>query len=249
MVEVVTVTIPRLPLINNDPRLLATFSVPEVDDIERAVEQNVPRIGEIRGAVADVVADEIADPLEALESQVSTIPATVIDALEESLAEVEAGVRELDIPTVAEIFEPISAGLNDVVATVERQVGLVEDEITDTVNDVRTNVETAIQESTDEIDETVSGISGALAEVGDVVGDVRDTVESVQSDVSDVLGAVPDDFEAAVQTAIEGIEPTFDDAGLFSDPVGFAIGFVQASADELVDPEVSQDLQDTIDDL
>jgi ABC-type transporter Mla subunit MlaD len=215
MVEVVTVTIPRLPLINNDPRLLATFRVPEVSDIERAVEQNVPRIGEIRGAVDDVVADEIADPLEALESQVSTIPATVIDALEESLAEVEAGVRELDIPTVAEIFEPISAGLNDVVATVERQVGLVEDEITDTVNDVRTNVETAIDESTDEIDETVSGISGALATVGDVVGDVRDTVESVQSDVSDVLAAVPDDFEAGVQTAIEGIEPTFDDAGLF----------------------------------
>ena len=51
-----------------------------------------------------------------------------------------------------------------------------------------------------------------------------------------------------MQTAIEGIEPTLNDSGLFSDPVGFAIGFVQASADEIVDPEVSQQLQDKISD-
>jgi len=248
MVETVRVLLPELPFIRNTPRVLATFRVPEVSDIERAVEQNVPRLREIRGELNDIISTEIAEPLDSLDSRVSDIPATIIDTLEESIAEVEAGVADIDIPTVDEIFEPISDGINDVIATVERQVGNVEDELTDTVNDVRTNVETAIEESTDAIDETVEGISGALAEVGDTVGDVRDTVESIQSDASDLLDAVPEDFETAVQTAIEGIEPTFNDSGLFSDPVGFAIGFVQASADEIVDPEVSQQLQDKISD-
>jgi len=248
MVEFVSVVIPRLPLINNSPRVLATFRVPEVSDIERAIRQNVPSVGEIRGEVEDVISTEIVDPLESLDSRVSNIPATIIDTLEESIAEVEAGVADIDIPTVDEIFEPISEGINDIIATVERQVGNVEDEITDTVNDVRTNVETAIEESTDAIDETVEGISGALAEVGDTVGDVRDTVESIQSDASDLLDAVPEDFETAVQDAIEGIEPTFNDSGLFSDPVGFAIGFVQEASDEIVDPEVSQQLQDRLND-
>jgi ABC-type transporter Mla subunit MlaD len=248
MVERVRVFLPSLPFINNSRRILATFRVPEVSDIERAVEQNVPRLGEIRGEVEDAITNQVVQPLEGINSQLVSIPPTIIETLDESIAEVEAGVAEIDIPTVDEIFEPISEGINDVIATVERQVGNVQDEITDTVNDVRTNVETAIEESTDAIDETVEGISGGLAEVGDVVGDVRDTVESIQSDAADLLDAVPDDFETAVQDAIEAIEPTFNESGLFSDPVGFAIGFVQASADEIVDPEVSQDLQDRVED-
>jgi len=248
MVQFVRVFLPRLPFINNTPRVLAVFRVPEVSDIERAVERSTPRLGEIKSELRDVITTDVVEPLEGLNSQVTSLAPTIIETLEESIAEVEAGVAEIDIPTVDEIFEPISEGINDVISTVERQVGNVEDEITDTVNDVRDNVETAIEESTDAIDETVEGISGGLAEVGDVVGDVRDTVESIQSDASDLLDDVPDDFETAVQDAIEGIEPTFNDSGLFSDPVGFAIGFVQASADEIVDPEVSQQLQDKISD-
>jgi len=247
MVQFVRVFLPSLPFINNTPRVLAVFRVPEVSDIERAVAQNVPRLGEIRGEFQEVITTDVVEPLEGLNSQVASLAPTIIETLEESIAEVEAGVAEIDIPTVDEIFEPISEGINDVISTVERQVGNVEDEITDTVNDVRTNVETAIEESTDAIDETVEGISGALAEVGDTVGDVRDTVESIQSDASDLLDAVPEDFETAVQDAIEGIEPTFNDSGLFSDPVGFAIGFVQEASDVIVDPDVSQDLQDKLD--
>jgi len=246
MVQRVRIFLPSLPFINNGRRLLGSFRIPEISDIERAVERSTPRLGEIKSEFRDVITTDIVEPLEGLNSQVTAIAPTIIETLEESIAEVEAGVAEIDIPTVDEIFQPISEGINDVIATVERQVGNVEDEITDTVNDVRTNVETAIEESTDAIDETVEGISGALAEVGDTVGDILDTVESIQSDASDLLDAVPEDFETAVQTAIEGIEPTFNDSGLFSDPVGFAIGFVQAASDEIVDPEVSQDLQDRL---
>jgi len=240
------VVLPSLPLIGNDPRILASLTIPQVPSIESAVAETGPSAEEIRGEVDSAIEGPLQRTEDRLEDKIETTVAN-IDFPEfpdvPSVEEIGAGVE-------TNVLDPIISDLDSAVSTITDEIGTVvdnvEDSLTDTVNDVRTNVETAIEDSTDEIDETVTGISGALSTLGDSVGNVSDTVGSVQSDVSAILSAIPEDFEAAVQTAIEGIEPEFNDSGLFSDPVGFAVGFVQAASDELVDPEVSQDLQDTL---
>ncbi len=240
------VVLPSLPLIGNDPRILASLTIPQIPSIKSAVAETVPSVSEIRGEVDSAIEGPLQRTEDRLEDKIETTVANIdfpefpeVPTVEEIGAGVETTVLD---PIVSDIDSAVTT-ITDEIGTV---VGNVEESLTDTVNDVTTNVETAIEESTDEIDETVTGISGALSTLGDTIGNVSDTVGSIQSDVSDILSAVPEDFETAVQTAIEGIEPTFNESGLFSDPVGFAIGFVQAASDEIVDPEVSQDLQDTL---
>jgi len=241
------VVLPSLPLIGNDPRILASLTIPQIPSIKSAVAETVPSVSEIRGEVDSAIEGPLQRTEDRLEDKIETTVAN-IDFPEfpdvPTVEDIRSGVETAVVNTIVSDIDSAVSTITEEIGTV---VGNVEESLTDTVNDVRTNVETAIEDSTDEIDETVTGISGALSTLGDTIGNVSDTVGSVQSDVSAVLSAVPEDFEAAVQTAIEGIEPTFNESGLFTDPVGFAIGFVQAASDELVDPEVSQDLQDTLD--
>jgi len=240
------VVLPSLPLIENDARILASLTIPQIPSIKSAVAETVPSVSEIRGEVDSAIEGPLQRTEDRLEDKIETTVAN-IDFPEfpdvPSVEEIGAGVETAVVDTIVSDIDSAVSTITEEIGTV---VGNVEESLTDTVNDVRTNVETAIEESTDEIDETVTGISGALSTLGDTLGNVSDTVGSVQSDVSAILSAIPEDFETAVQTAIEGIEPTFNDSGLFSDPVGFAVGFVQEASDELVDPEVRQDLQDTL---
>lgn len=240
------IVLPPLPLIENDSRILATLTIPQVSSITSAVSETVPSVGQIRGAVDDAIAGPIDRLEEALTDEIRTEVSSIDFPEFPDVPSVDQIVTAVETTVVDQVESDVQTAIDTISGEINTVIGTLEETLTDKNEDVRTNVETAIEDSTDEIDEAVTGISGALSTVGDTLGNVSDTVGSVQSDVSDILSAIPEDFETAVQTAIEGIEPTFNESGLFSDPVGFAIGFVQAASDELVDPEVSQDLQDRL---
>jgi hypothetical protein len=242
------IVLPPLPLIENDSRILASLTIPQVSSITSAVSETVPSVGQIRGAVDDAIAGPIDRLEETLTDEIRTEVSSIDFPEFPDVPSVDQIVTAVETTVVDQVESDVQTAIDTISGEINAVIGTLEETLTDKNEDVRTNVETAIEDSTDEIDEAVTGISGALSTVGDTLGDVSDTVGSVQSDVSDILSAIPEDFETAVQTAIEGIEPTFNESGLFSDPVGFAIGFVQEASDEIVDPEVSQDLQDRAED-
>jgi len=60
------VVLPSLPLIENDPRILAALTIPQIPSIKSAVAETVPSVGEIRSEVDSA----IAGPLQRTEDRI-----------------------------------------------------------------------------------------------------------------------------------------------------------------------------------
>jgi len=226
MVQFVTVRLPRLPMIENSPRILATFRVPERQDIRETVRLNAASRFDVRRIVDQQLDDlDIPEPPSLLD-----IELTVNDAL-----------AEFDVPEPPTVDEIVSDVETTVLTPIETELTSVRTDITDEVNGLVGDVE---RELGDEFDSLAQGVNGIVTDIEDLGVDISAIGETV-NDLNDIGS---DAVEDAVETAIEAVEPEFNDSGLFSDPVGFAIGFVQEASDVIVDPDASQRLQDKVSD-
>jgi gas vesicle protein len=353
------IVLPPLPLIENDARILASLTIPQVSSITSAVSKTVPSVGQIRGAVDDAIAGPIDRLEETLTDEIRTevssidfpespnvptvdqivtdVETAVTDPLQRQLDTITEELTALDIPTADDISDSvdevlgdledrvtqlgdniddefddieqdvdqlttdlsrqIETEIDDVESTVRTRLQTLQEEVAEDVGEITTSIDdlrgrltedidqlgtditsglneaqTAIESSVDDTVETAvstldssidtvqselqSTIDGLQDEVTDLIDDLTEDVDSLIDDVTQVgedltglIEDIPDIVEDGATRALEEIEPELNDSGLFTDPVGFAIGFVQEASDEIVDPEVSQDLQDTIDDL
>jgi len=270
VVQFVDIVLPSLPLINNDRRTLASFRVPELDDLEDqavdAVEDVLqdagffPSFNELPGLrdLADVqrgltrqiddLGDDLLADLPDRDDIGAEVEDRILDPLEQDIEDLVDDLQDLDVPTVDDVVGGVDDLVGDAEDSLSTAITDIRGDLQDDLQDVRTNVETAIDDSVDDIEEDVSGLSGALSSIGDEVGDARDRIEEVGDGVEDVLDRIPEDFEGAVESALESVEPTVDEAGLFSEPVAFAAGVIVAGGDRAVDDETEQALDQAIQD-
>jgi len=179
------VVLPSLPLIENDPRILAALTIPQIPSIKSAVVETVPSLSQIRGEVDSAIAGSLQQTEDRL------------------IDEIQDEVGNIDVPDAPDV-----PSVDQIVTDVERTV----------------------------LDPIVADIDSAV-----------ESITELDQKVSDLQTVGEDTIETAVEDAVEAVEPEFNDSGLFSDPVGFAIGFVEAASDVIVDPDVRQDLQDKLD--
>jgi gas vesicle protein len=351
------VVLPSLPLIGNDPRILASLTIPQIPSIESAVADTVPSAEEIRGEVDSAIEGPLQRTEDRLEDKIETavgtidvpelpdvpetgdivveVEDTILDPIQSQLDTITAELTALDVPTaddisdavdevlddledrVGQLGDDIESEFNDIEQDVddlttelsdqiETEIDNVEStvrtrlqnlqeevaedvgEITTAIDDLRgrltedidqlgtditsgldeaqTAIETTIDQTVDSAVSTIdssldtvqselqSTIDGLQDEVTGLIADLTEDVDGLITDVTQVgedltglIEDIPDIVEDGATRALEEIEPELNDSGLFTDPVGFAVGFVQAASDEIVDPEVSQDLQETLD--
>lgn len=220
-----SIVLPQLPLINNDPRILASLTIPQLTDIQETVGSTVPSLEQI-GTEVD---SAISGPLQQAEDSIVSTVETEVDAIQIPDAP--------DVPSVDDIVADVET---TVVEPLDTAISQVSDDLTTEIDDIVGDVDNALD---DTFDDLAQGVQGTVDEIQSVAGDVGD----ITDDIDNLNDIGTDAVEDAVETGIESVEPTFNDSGLFSDPVGFAVGFVQAASDVLVDPDVAQDLQDKLD--
>jgi hypothetical protein len=219
------VVLPSLPLIENDPRILAALTIPQIPSIKSAVLETVPSLGEIRGEVDTA----INGSLQQTEDR-------VIDEIQNEVGDIDVPDAP-DVPSVDQIVTDVERTVLDpIVADIDSAVSDITSQVDQTVGNIESTVDSQITSLTDDVSSVADDIGGLIDDVGEL-----------DQKVSDIQTVGEDTIETAVEDAVGAVEPEFNDSGLFSDPVGFAVGFVQEASDELVDPEVSQDLQDTLD--
>jgi uncharacterized protein YoxC len=220
------IVLPRLPLIQNDPRILASLTIPQIGSIKEGVAEAVPSISQIRTEV-DLALNQ---PLADLERRVKREIRTEVDTI--TIPEAP------DVPSANDIVTDVET---TVVQPLDTAISQVSQDLTTKINDIVGDVDSALD---DTFDNLAQGVQGAVDEIESVADDVG----NVSNDIGSLNDIAVGEVESAVETAIENIEPKFNDSGLFSDPVGFAVGFVQEASDVIVDPEVSEDLQDRLED-
>jgi len=219
------VVLPSLPLIENDPRILAALTIPQIPSIKSAVVETVPSLSQIRGEVDSAIAgslqqteDRLIDEIQNEVGDIDVPDAPDVPSVDQIVTDVERTVLDPIVADIDSAVESITSDVNDVVGDIEEDLG-------------------------DDFNNIAQGVDGVVSDVEDLGVDIS----SVDETVNNLNDIGSDAVEDAVETAIEAVEPEFNDSGLFSDPVGFAVGFVQEASDVIVDPDVSQDLQDKLD--
>jgi len=219
------VVLPPLPLIENDPRILAALTIPQIPSIKSAVVETVPSLSQIRGEVDSAIAgslqqteDRLIDEIQDEVGNIDVPDAPDVPSVDQIVTDVERTVLDPIVADIDSAVESITSDVNDVVGDIEEDLG-------------------------DDFNNLAQGVDGVVSDVEDLGADIS----SVDKTVNNLTDIGPDAVEEATETAIKSLEPTFNDSGLFSDPVGFAVGFVQEASDVIVDPDVRQDLQDKLD--
>jgi len=225
MVDFVSIRLPSLPLIDNDPRTLASFTIPEVDDIRRIVRFNT--LNDF--AVESIVEDELEDFDFPESPRLFEIEDVVEDA-----------VDDIDVPSPPAIDDIAREVEDRVVGPITRAVDDIGDDLTDEIDDVVGDVDQALAE---EFDDVASGIQGVI----DDLADVDDRIKSVGDAVSDIDVLETDQIQTAVSDGVRSAVPTVDETDLFSSPIAFVRVLLGRALDEAVSQETEDRLDDALD--
>jgi|AKVG01.1.fsa_nt_gi molybdopterin converting factor small subunit len=224
-----TVTLP-LSALNAIPGVSGlddvTFDIPQVSDIEGAVDDVV---GELRDRVQDL-RRELDEGLDDVVEEVTD----ELDGLEDEVAEAVADeVGDVPLPDEDDLTDAILDALD-----VDEGLFGPLDEPLDSV--VENAVEDAVTGAADfGID--LTGLTGTVDDIQATVDDLTQGLEDLDTLGTDAVRRVVDD-------ALDEVEPTVDDSGLFTDPVQFAVALATEAVDRAVDEDTQERLQAVLED-
>jgi len=246
------------------------LTVPQLADIEDALDRRVPSLDEVAAQARQGVLERtLPESLRTVEGVLDDLAQLDLPEVDD-IPTVEEIVEEIEIPTAADLADEVP-GTQDIAETVVQAIEFPEIPQPPSVQEIADEAEEEIvsplegflsaqtQALRTEIDDVVGDIGDDLADdfdslgqavqgaVDDIAG-VQEDVETVLDDLGTALDRLPEDFQQAVQNGLEAGEPTVDDVGLFSDPVGFfgaalSQGF-EAQADDGRLEEIEDRLQE-----
>jgi hypothetical protein len=224
------------------------FTVPEVSDITTAVEENTlgrTQLDEAVGSIIDDMIEDIWSDIEVWSQVIDGIAAAVVSEFEE-----QSGI---DVPGEGSVVD-----------------GIVGE--TPSTEDIDNAVQTAVSNELDNadlgpVDVNIEGIFGPLSDdLARALEDILnfdpatvsdDIVSSVEQELGiDVPGDGPilqdvptgGDIDSIVESQIEGFCPAVNGVNLCNDPLGFAEEVWNELKHLLADPELMDELAQTIED-
>ena len=225
------------------------FSVPDLQDIITAIEENTlgrTQLDEAIGSITDQLIEDIWSDIEVWSQVIDGIAAAVVSEFEE-----ETGI---DVPGEGSVID-----------------GVVGE--TPSTEDIDTAVQNAVSNELDNadlgpVDVNIEGIFGPLSE--DVAAALEDLLnfdpENVANDVvaaveqelgidvpgdGPILQDVPtgDDIETMIERQLEDFCPSLNGVNLCNDPIGFAEQVGEEIRPFIVSDESIADLEDALDEL
>lgn len=201
-----------------------TFDVPEVRDIETAVDDAVLSLDDVTAVVAEEVDRVVDDVIDGLEEEIPDVDVPGADVV------ADAVLDRLDVDQG--LFGPIEEPLDAVIDQAVRD-GL---------------------ESLEGLDVDLGALGGDdLLDLPGVVDDVQADIQSVLDTLDRLEESVGDgpqlefpNVEEIVANQLAEIEPAVDGEGFFTNPVGFGVALGRAAVEDAVDDETAQALSDAV---
>jgi tetrahydromethanopterin S-methyltransferase subunit G len=239
-----TVTIP-LSWANNIPGVSGvedvTFDVPQVSDIEDAVDRLTPDLDDI-GERVDFVTLDIPD---------------IQDRLDDLLEDIEAAVDDVTVDlgdVTDEIRQEVEEALADLDLDVPGQVGDLLGDIDQAISGIQVDIEQLDDRIVEQLPEDIS--PGPLVEFESIFGALRDDIvagltEAIQQLLDQDGQSLPDvpDVRTAVSEEVLSLLEDLPGGDLLTDPEQFIDDQIQRVTGGLVDDGPRQELQDVLEEV